>query len=44
MQSAENWFEDAGSAQLVNGAAKVNLEPVFATTRSTRNADNINRK
>src|SRR5580704_4487726 len=32
VQSAENWFEDAGTAQLVNGAASVNLEPVFGQT------------
>ncbi|MFZ0758791.1 MAG: hypothetical protein WAM69_02475 [Candidatus Sulfotelmatobacter sp.] len=35
VQSAENWFEDAGTAQLVNGAARVNLESVFGQTVNT---------
>jgi len=35
VQSAENWFEDAGTAQLVNGTASVNLEPVFGQTVNT---------
>ena len=35
VESAENWFEDAGSAQLVNGAAHVNLEPIFGQTVNT---------
>jgi hypothetical protein len=35
VESTENWFEDAGSAQLVNGAAHVNLEPVFGQTVNT---------
>jgi hypothetical protein len=35
VQSAENWFEDAGTAQLVNGAASVNLESVFGQTVNT---------
>jgi len=32
MEAAENWFEDAGSAQLVNGKATVQLDHVFAQT------------
>jgi hypothetical protein len=32
MQSAENWFEDAGSGQLTNGHAIVALDPAFAST------------
>jgi hypothetical protein len=35
VQSAENWFEDAGTAQLVNGAARVDLESVFGKTVNT---------
>jgi hypothetical protein len=35
VQSAENWFEDAGTAQLVNGTAHVNLESVFGQTVNT---------
>jgi hypothetical protein len=35
MQEAENWLEDFGSGQLVNGVAHVNLEPVFAQTVNT---------
>jgi hypothetical protein len=35
VQSTENWFEDAGSAQLVNGAAQVSLEPIFGQTVNT---------
>ena len=35
VQSAENWFEDAGTAQLVNGTASVNLESVFGQTVNT---------
>jgi hypothetical protein len=35
VQSAENWFEDAGTAQLVDGAARVNLESVFGQTVNT---------
>jgi len=30
MQSADNWFEDAGSGQLSNGSAVVALDPTFA--------------
>jgi hypothetical protein len=32
MQSAENWFEDAGSGQLSNGSARIELDPAFART------------
>jgi len=32
MQAAENWFEDAGSGQLRNGAAVVALDAEFAQT------------
>jgi hypothetical protein len=32
MQSSENWFEDAGSGQLSNGAASIQLDPTFAQT------------
>lgn len=35
VQSAENWFEDAGSGELVNGVARVNLEPLFGQTVNT---------
>jgi len=35
MQSAENWFEDAGSGQLSNGSARVVLDPTFAETVNT---------
>jgi hypothetical protein len=35
VQSAENWFEDAGAAHLVNGAGHVNLESVFGQTVNT---------
>jgi hypothetical protein len=35
VQSAENWFEDAGTAQIVNGAGRVNLESVFGQTVNT---------
>jgi hypothetical protein len=34
-QSPENWFEDYGSATLVNGVATVALEPVYAQTINT---------
>lgn len=34
-ESPENWFEDAGSAQLNHGAATVALEPIFAQTVNT---------
>jgi hypothetical protein len=35
MQSAGNWFEDAGSGHLSHGAAHVDLEPVLAQTVNT---------
>jgi hypothetical protein len=35
MQSAENWFEDAGSGQLTNGSASISLDPAFAQTVNT---------
>jgi hypothetical protein len=35
INSPENWFEDAGSAQLSNGEAVVNLEPLFGETVNT---------
>ncbi|HUO29818.1 MAG TPA: hypothetical protein VMU80_11420 [Bryobacteraceae bacterium] len=35
VQSPENWFEDFGSGQLVNGAAAVALDSVYAQTVST---------
>jgi hypothetical protein len=35
IEGPENWFEDAGSAQLSNGAAIVSLEQVFGQTVNT---------
>ena len=35
VEAPENWFEDAGSARLVNGEAVVNLEPIFGQTVNT---------
>ena len=35
MQSPEQWFEDFGSGQLVNGAAEISLDPTFAQTINT---------
>jgi hypothetical protein len=32
VSSAENWFEDFGTAQLVGGTAEVGIDPVFAET------------
>jgi len=32
VESPENWFEDFGAAQLVNGQAAVLIEPIFAQT------------
>jgi hypothetical protein len=32
VEAADNWFEDAGSAQLSGGKAVVNLDPLFAQT------------
>jgi hypothetical protein len=34
--AAEDWFEDAGSAQLSNGSAVVRLEPTFAQTINSK--------
>lgn len=35
IEGPENWFEDAGSGHLVNGAATITLEPIFAQTINT---------
>ena len=35
VQSTENWYEDAGSGQLVNGVAHVPLEATFGQTANT---------
>ncbi len=35
IESPKNWFEDAGSAQLVHGSAVVNLDPDFIQTVNT---------
>jgi hypothetical protein len=35
IEGPENWFEDAGSGQLSNGAVVVKLEPVFGQTVNT---------
>jgi hypothetical protein len=35
IEGPENWFEDAGSGQLLNGAAVVNLEQIFGQTVNT---------
>jgi hypothetical protein len=35
ISSPENWFEDAGSGQLLNGKAVVNIESVFGETVNT---------
>jgi hypothetical protein len=35
IQSPENWFEDAGGAQLSGGEAVVNIEAVFGETVNT---------
>jgi hypothetical protein len=35
IESPKNWFEDAGSAQLVNGSAIVELDPDFIQTVNT---------
>jgi hypothetical protein len=35
IEGPENWFEDAGSGQLANGMAVVNLEPIFGETVNT---------
>jgi hypothetical protein len=41
IQSPKNWFEDAGSAQLANGAAMVRLDPDFAQTVNTEVEYNV---
>jgi hypothetical protein len=35
LESPESWFEDFGSAQLIDGRARVELDPDFATTINT---------
>jgi hypothetical protein len=35
VQSAENWYEDAGSGQLLNGVVHIHLDPAFAETVNT---------
>jgi hypothetical protein len=35
MESPGNWFEDFGSAQLINGVAVVEIDPVFVQTVNT---------
>jgi hypothetical protein len=35
VESAENWFEDFGGAQLIHGRATVKLDPIFAETVNT---------
>jgi hypothetical protein len=35
ISAPENWFEDAGSGQLSNGEAVINLEPIFGQTVNT---------
>lgn len=35
VEAPENWFEDFGSGQLVNGSARVELESIFAQTVDT---------
>ena len=32
VESPENWFEDFGSGQLINGSAEIRLEPMFGQT------------
>jgi len=34
-ESPENWFEDFGTAQMVNGQATVNIDPLYAQTVNT---------
>src|ERR1700730_13474730 len=36
IESPENWFEDAGSAQLIGGVAVVPLDPDFIQTVNTK--------
>jgi hypothetical protein len=35
MESSENWFEDFGSAKLINGQIIVDLDPIFVETVNT---------
>lgn len=35
VEAPENWFEDYGSGQLLNGSARIDLEPTFAQTVNT---------
>ncbi|MGA9475152.1 MAG: hypothetical protein WBV36_21995, partial [Terriglobales bacterium] len=35
IEGPENWFEDAGSGQLSNGSARIDLDPTFAQTVNT---------
>jgi hypothetical protein len=35
VEATENWFEDAGSAQLSHGSARIDLDPTFAQTVNT---------
>lgn len=35
IESPQNWFEDAGEAELVNGAAVVQLDPTYTQTVNT---------
>jgi len=35
MESPENWFEDFGEGQLVNGRAQVQIDPMFAQSVNT---------
>jgi hypothetical protein len=41
IESPKNWFEDAGSAQLVNGAAVIMLDPDFTQTVNTEMEYNV---
>jgi len=41
IQSPENWFEDFGSAQLVNGAAVIQFDPDFIQTVNTGKAYSV---
>jgi hypothetical protein len=34
-QSTENWLEDAGAGQLLNGSTRIDLDPTFAQTVNT---------
>ena len=35
VEAPDNWFEDAGSGQLSNGSARIELDPTFAQTVNT---------